>query len=265
MTDLKQLPNSVKNETFAGYTYHIDGELVPTLTVNLKENDVIYFEQHVLLWKHTSIKISLHTLKGVVRRAVAGIPILITDARGPGQISLSRDGVGHLFAIHLKQGESIHVRENQFVAATSNVEYTFTLVRGFVNMFFGGSQFFIDKFHCVRGDGILWLHGYGNVFEKILNPDEEMDIAPGAWVCKSPDLRMDTKLQKISTIFVAGGYLLMNRFTGPGRIALQSMNIFRSQITQNPLSSIMKIIWVIFVLGVVGILLLVKTSHIWWH
>jgi hypothetical protein len=33
-------------------------------------------------------------------------------------------------------------------------------------MFFGGTGFFIDRFRCVNGYIILWLHGYGNVLKK---------------------------------------------------------------------------------------------------
>jgi len=43
-------------------------------------------------------------------------------------------------------------------------------------MLFGGTEFFIDKFYCDSGEGILWLHGYGNVFEKNLSPREQIDV-----------------------------------------------------------------------------------------
>lgn len=250
MTTFALLPTSVREETFAGITYHIDGELVPALTVSLTEKDIIYFEQHVLLWKNTSINIFLHTMRNVTRRIFGGIPIFITNAQGPGEISLSRDGVGHIFAIHLKSGNSIHVRENQFLAATHNVEYDFERVRGVSNMLFGGSQFFIDKFHCLEEDGVLWLHGYGNVFEKQLAAGEQIDIEPRAWLYKSPDLKMDTKIQRLSTIFFAGGYVVMNRFTGPGLIALQSMNSSPQTFMQNPLTGIIRFIIFIVIFAI---------------
>jgi len=42
------------------------------------------------------------------------------------------------------------VREHQVLAATDNIDYTFERVRGFANLLFGGSGFFIDKFIGVR-------------------------------------------------------------------------------------------------------------------
>jgi uncharacterized protein (AIM24 family) len=90
-------------------------------------------------------------------------------------------------------------------------------------MLFGGTGFFIDKFHGARGDGILWLHGYGNVFEKVLAPGEQIDIEPGGWLYKDASVSMETKVTKLSTGFLAGMALILNRFTGPGRVGIQSM------------------------------------------
>ncbi len=211
------------DQTHAGITYHLDGELVPALTVELARGQSIYFEHHILLWKHPSLEITVRPMKGALKRMIAGMQIFITEANGPGQIAFSRDGVGHIAAIHLHRGSEIHVREHQFLAATGNVEYTFERVKGVANMLFGGTGFFIDKFHLNDGEGILWLHGYGNIFEKNLAAGESIDVEPGGWLYKDPSVTMETVMQRLSTGFLAGTNLVMNRFTGPGRLALQSM------------------------------------------
>lgn len=221
----KLLSTNTPDETFAGITYHLEGELVPSLTVDLQEGHSIYFEHHILLWKHPGLNIHVKPIKGALKRMVAGMQIFITEATGPGEIAFSRDGPGHVFGIHMKQGEELHVREHQFLAATSNVDYSFERVKGVSNMLLGGTGFFIDKFHATSGDGILWLHGYGNVFEKVLGPGEQIDIEPGGWLYKDPGMRMETNIQTISTGFLAGMNLITNRFTGPGRVGIQSMYV----------------------------------------
>jgi len=50
----------------------------------------------------------------------------MTQTQGAGRIAFSRDGAGHVFPIHLKPYEQIDVREHQFLAATDNINYTFT-------------------------------------------------------------------------------------------------------------------------------------------
>jgi len=217
------LSTNTNSETFAGFTYYLDGELVPVLTVDLRQGQTIYFEHHILLWKHPGIAVRVRPIKGAMKRMIAGMQIFVTEASGPGQIAFSRDGVGHVFGMHLQKGQELHVREHQFLAATGNVDYTFERMKGITNMLFGGTGFFIDKFKSIDADGILWLHGYGNVFEKVLASGEQIDIEPGGWLYKDPGVRMETSMQTVSTGFLAGMNIIMNRFTGPGRIGLQSM------------------------------------------
>ena len=77
----KLMPTSASAETFGGVTYHIDGELVPVLTVDVSKQSV-YFEHHILLWKHTSIQIGLRPMKGALKRMMAGMQVFVTEASG---------------------------------------------------------------------------------------------------------------------------------------------------------------------------------------
>jgi uncharacterized protein (AIM24 family) len=217
------LPSKAQNETFGGVTYHIEGELVPVLHVELSSTG-IYFEHHILLWKDPAVQIGLKPMKGALKRMLAGMPVFLTGATGPGRIAFSRDGAGHVFGLHLKPGTSVDVREHQWLAATDNVEYTFQRVKGAANMLLGGTGFFIDSFSCPMREGILWLHGFGNVFEVTLAAGEEIDIEPGGWIYKERTVQMQTMFQKLSTgLFASAGQICWNRFTGPGKIALQTM------------------------------------------
>ena len=84
-------------------------------------------------------------------------------------------------------------------------------------MVFGGSGFFIDKFHSHRGGGILWLHGYGNVFEKVLAPGESIDIEHGGWLYKDTSVRMDTVVDRLTSgVFGAIMDFILNRSPGRG-------------------------------------------------
>jgi uncharacterized protein (AIM24 family) len=149
--------------------------------------------------------------------------VFVTEAVGYGRISFSRDGPGHILALHIREGEEIDVREHQFLAATSNIDYTFERVKGFSNILFGGTGFFIDKFHGHKGEGILWLHGYGNVFEVHLGPGEQIEVEPGGWLYKERTVRMETNVQSLATGWLGSMNFVTNRFTGPGKVALQSM------------------------------------------
>jgi uncharacterized protein (AIM24 family) len=217
------MPTQAADATFAGVTFHIQGELVPALTIELTAMP-IYFEHHILLWKDPIVQINIKSLKGAFKRMLAGMPVFMTEARGPGRISFSRDGVGHVFAIPLRAGQAIDVREHQFLAATDNVDFTFTFNKGAANILFGGTGFFIDTFSCMSAEGLLWLHGFGNVFDVTLGPGEQIDVEPGGWIYKDRTVQMETQFQGLKTgFFASAGNLFWNRFTGPGRIGIQSM------------------------------------------
>jgi len=146
---------------------------------------------------------------------------------GRGDIAFSRDGAGHVFGLHLNAGESVDVREHQFLAATDTVEYTYSRVKGAANILMGGTGFFVDTFRCPVGEGIVWLHGYGNVFEVTLEQGQAIDVEPGAWLYKSPTVSMETQWQSLTSgLFGGGGQITWNRFTGPGKIGIQSMSLY---------------------------------------
>jgi len=176
------LPTKLEDGVAPGVRYRIDGELVPVLHTWLDGTVPVFFEHHVVLWKDPPLNIGIRAMKGAFKRMVAGMPIFLTEAQGPGEIAFSRDGAGHLFPLHLKPGTSVLVREHQFLAATGNLEYTFNRVKGVTNMMFASTGFFVDRFSASHQEGVLWLHGYGNVFEKALAPNEQIDIEPGGWV-----------------------------------------------------------------------------------
>ena len=218
----------------ADMTISIDGELVPVVDIMLGNQLSIYFEHHILLWKHPGVQIGFKSLRGMAKRFFAGLQIFITEAQGPGNISFSRDSVGQVVALRLQPGQLVEVREHQFLVATSNIDYGFTFVQGAANILFSRTGLFVDQFTCRGGEGMLLLHGYGNVFEKTLAPGETLDVEPGAWLWKDPSVQMTVTTvagsQRGGGIFgaigglMAGASIILNRFTGPGRLGIQSMS-----------------------------------------
>ena len=214
-------------------TITIDGQLVPVADVMLGGQIPIYFEHHILLWKHPGVQIGFKSLRGMAKRFFAGIQIFLTEAHGPGNISFSRDAPGQIVALRLQPGQMVEVREHQFLFATGNVDYGFTFVQGAANILFSRTGLFIDQFTCQGGEGMVVLHGYGNVFEKMLAPGETLDVEPGAWLWKDPSVQMTVTTvagsQRGGGILgaigglMAGASIILNRFTGPGRLGIQSM------------------------------------------
>jgi uncharacterized protein (AIM24 family) len=220
------LPTSVLDGQAPGLRYRIQGELVPALHVWLDGSVPIIFEHHVVLWKDPNLMIGIHQMKGAFKRVIAGMPIFLTEARGPGEVAFSRDGAGHVFPIHLQPGMAVEVREHQYLAATGNLDYGFSRQKGISNMLFGSTGFFVDRFAATQSEGVVWLHGYGNVLEKVLGQGEQIDVEPGGWIYRDESVRMEPMVYGLKTgIFGGSGNLIFNRFTGPGRVGIQSMYV----------------------------------------
>ena len=92
------------------------------------------------------------------------------------------------------------------------------------NQMAGGNGSFIDTFTATAHEGAVWLHGHGNVFQYELEAHESMDIEPGAWIYRDRTVSMTTVFQDLSTGFFssANNNYYFNRFTGPGRIGVQT-------------------------------------------
>jgi uncharacterized protein (AIM24 family) len=217
------LPTRVDEGIAPGLRYRIEGELVPVLHMTLDGSVPVFFEHHVILWKEANMAIGMHPMRGAFKRAIAGMPVFMTEAQSAGQVAFSRDDVGHVLSLHLSPGETLLVREHQFLAATANLEYTFNRVKGVSNMLFGGTGFFVDRFTAQDHEGVLWLHGYGNVFLKELDAGEAIDIESGGWMFREESVSMSQQVYGLKTGFLGGsGNLVFNRFTGPGRVGIQS-------------------------------------------
>ena len=221
----EQIKSTIHDESFAGVTYHVRGELVPELQIEVSERAVM-FEHHVLLWKQTQLEIELKKLPGAIKRKIAGLEFFVTRTKGSGRIAFSRDSPGQCIPLHLRTGEGLDVREHQFIAATDNLDYSFERIKGVQNMVLGGSGFFMDKFRATEGDALVWLHGHGNVFLVELGAGEQLDVEAGGWLYKDPTVKLEAVTMGLKTgIFGGGGKLTWNRFTGPGKLAIQTMFI----------------------------------------
>jgi len=212
----------------------IEGLYVPVADFNLAPIDSIYFAHHVLLWKDAQINITAMSLKGAWKRMFAGMPLIMTQAQGPGHIAFSHDAPGELIAIPIHPGQALDVREHLFLTATGNVTYDwfstdiwFTTQNGDDKETHYPLGMFMDRFMAPQTPGLLLLHAGGNVFVRELGPGQTILVKPSALVFKDPTVRMHLHFEHPSAGFSgwrswSNRYLWLRLF-GPGRVAVQSV------------------------------------------
>ena len=210
---------------FGSSTCQVEGEVVPVAEMNLAEGDGVFFEHHVLLWKDESVGMSVMSTPGGAKRALAGMPFVVSMAAGPGRIAFSRDATGELVVLPLHPEMELDVREHAFLLATHSLTYSFVRIKGLRNILHGGEGMYMDRFVTTGEPGLLVLHGYGNVFERQLGQGESILVEPGAFLYKDSTVTMDVEQQKIKTGVFGRQGLFLARMTGPGRVGIQSMYV----------------------------------------
>ncbi len=213
----------------------IEGKYVPVADLNLADGDGVYFAHHVLLWMDPTVKISVMKMAGAWKRMFAGMPLIMTQAHGPGHVAFSVDAAGEMIALPLQQGQSVDVREHMFVVATHSVAYEWFASNVWYTTGSGDDTethypvgMFVDRFHAKDGPGLLLLHTSGNVFVRNLAPGESILVKPGALCFKDPSVNMLLHFEYPSTPLMswfgmswANRYLWL-RLVGPGRVAVRS-------------------------------------------
>jgi uncharacterized protein (AIM24 family) len=220
---------------FSRSTCQIIGKYVPVAEMNLHDDDSVYFSHHVLL--HTDPRVRLDTMRmaGGWNRMLAGMPLIMMTARGPGHIAFSADQPGETLAVPLQHNQAVDVLEHRFLVATTNVTYQwensgiwFTTQKGDDQEYHYPLGRTMDRFWAQGGPGLLLLHAPGNTFIRDLAPGERILIQPSGLIWKDPTVRMTLHFE-----YPHGGYWFSSArwqaksvwlaLHGPGRIAIQSV------------------------------------------
>jgi uncharacterized protein (AIM24 family) len=216
-------------------TCQISGSYVPVAEMKLDQEDSVYFSHHVLLHCDTSVNLEMTKMSGGWNRVLAGMPLRMMTARGPGFIAISADHPGETLAVPLPAGHAIDVVEHRFLVATSNVAFQwensgiwYTTQSGDDTETHYPLGRTMDRFTAQGGHGLLLLHAPGNTFIRDLQPGERILMQPGGLIYKDRSVRMFLHFE-----YPHGQYWFSSAryqakavwltLQGPGRVAVQSV------------------------------------------
>jgi uncharacterized protein (AIM24 family) len=220
---------------FGRSSCQISGKYVPVAEMNLDPQDSVYFSHHVLLHCNPSVQLDMMKMQGGWNRALAGMPLIMMTARGPGHIAISADEPGETIAVPLMPNHSIDVVEHRFLVATSNVGYHWENSGVWYQTRNGDEQEWhyplgrtMDRFTAQGGPGLLLLHAAGNTFIRDLRQGERILVQPGALIWKDRSVRMFLHFE-----YPHGQYWFSSArwqaksiwltLEGPGRVAVNSV------------------------------------------
>jgi len=214
----------------------IAGTVVPVAEFNLAHGEMVYFSHHVLLWADPATRMQNMSMRGGWKRMIAGLPMIMLEAHGPGHIALSDNHAGEVIALPLQHGQSMWVKEHRFLTATGNIRYDWHPSGVWYTTGTGDDQEthypmgqFGDVFGAHEGPGVLLLHSPGNTFIRDLQPGQSLLIQPSSLLYRDVSVRMALHLEyprNMGFAFWSNRWSYRSiwaRLTGPGRVAVQSI------------------------------------------
>ena len=220
---------------FGNSSCQIEGLYVPVADMNLAAGDGVYFSHHVLLWMDPQIQITTVPMRQGWKGMLAGLPLIMTQAEGPGHIAFSKDEPGELIAVPMQPGQALDVREHMFLAATRNVSYDWFQTNiwyrvqednNSTTLYPAGAL--MDRFSVLDTPGLLLLHAGGTVLVREIAEGEAILVKPTALIFKDPSVQMQLHLENPGAMFGFGWgswthRCIWLRLFGPGRVAIQSV------------------------------------------
>jgi uncharacterized protein (AIM24 family) len=213
----------------------IAGTYVPVAEMALAPGEQVYFSHHVLLWAEPATRLAARQMPKGWDRRMAGMPLVMMEASGPGRIAFSDNEPGELIAVPLEAGHAIDVAVHRFLVATSAVSYDwFTpqvwwiLGTGAEKEKFRPMGWAMDRF-TAQQRGLLLLHARGNTFIRDLRDGEPIYVAPRALVYKDLSVHMNIHMERPASPRAHWKLIPMIRLTGPGRVAIQSQYEFEGE------------------------------------
>jgi uncharacterized protein (AIM24 family) len=217
-------------------TCQISGAFVPVAEMKLDAEDWVYFSHHVLLHASEDLRMEAMQMAGGWNRMLAGMPLIMMKAQGPGHLAISADEPGEILAIPMQPNQGVDVVEHRFLVATGNVGYQWMNSNVWFTTWDDENNEewhyplgqFVDRFIAQGGPGLLLLHAPGNTFVRDLQHGQGMLIQPDALIWKDPSVHMSLHFE-----YPRGNYWFSSarweaksiwlRLTGPGRVAIQSV------------------------------------------
>lgn len=208
-----------------------------SLRIDLKANQSILVESGAMAAMDSWIKMKSKVRGGLMKgigRMLSGESLFLSEFTAqekPGQLYLSPGVPGDVQHYYLN-GNGLMIQSSGFVAASPTVEID-TQFQGFKGFFSGESLFLLRA----TGMGDIWFSSYGAIAEILVTSDYVVDT--GYIVAFEDTLNYNIEMLgglsfKGLRTGILGGEGLVCRFSGRGRLWIQSRELFALVNFLNP-------------------------------
>jgi uncharacterized protein (TIGR00266 family) len=172
----------------------------------------------------------LGALMGAGKRLLVGESLFMTvfQNRGEGKrrVAFGAPYPGKIIPVHLSQvGGELLAQKDAFLCAAKGVSLGVAFTKRFGAGLFGGEGFILQRF---QGDGLVFIHAGGTIYQRDLAPGEVVRVDTGCIVAFQPSVDYDIQMVGgVKSALFGGEGLFFATLRGPGRIWLQSLPLSR--------------------------------------
>lgn len=167
---------------------------------------------------------------GAGKRMVTGESLFMTVFTNTDNIkrsvSFAASYPGKIIPIDLSQyNEKLICQKDAFLCAAKGVSIGVEFTKKLGTGFFGGEGFIMQK---LEGDGLVFIHAGGTIFQKELQRGERLRVDTGCLVALTKDVHYDIQLAgNVKTALFGGEGLFFATLEGPGTVWVQSLTLSR--------------------------------------
>ena len=210
--------------------YEIEGGSLPALVIQLEAGEGLVSESGGRTWIKGPITTDVKAdggLGGSIGRMFSGESLFLNHykAKGAGEIAFTSSFPGRIISRQLAPGESVICQKRAFLCATDGTQLSIFFRKKVGAGLFGGEGFIMQK---VTGPGLAFFEIDGYCKEYNLAAGEELVCDTGVVAMMEESCKMDVRMVgSVKNALFGGEGLVDTVITGPGRVMLQTMPIYK--------------------------------------
>ena len=217
--------------------YEIEGGSLPALVIQLEEGEGLVSESGGRTWCKGPIVTETKADGGIGKslgRMFSGESLFLNHykANGAGEIAFTSSFPGRIVSKELADGESIICQKRAFLCATEGTKLEVFFRRKASAGLLGGEGFIMQK---VTGPGLAFFEIDGYSKEYDLAAGEELVCDTGVIALMDATCNMDVRMVgSVKNAIFGGEGIVDTVVTGPGKVVLQTMPIYKVAMAIQP-------------------------------
>ncbi len=221
--------------------YEIEGGSLPVLVIKLEAGEALVSESGGRTWLKGPITTDTKADGGLgssIGRVFSGESLFLSHykAKGAGEIAFTSSFPGRIVSKQLAAGESVICQKRAFLCATEGTKLSVFFRKKVSTGLFGGEGFIMQK---VTGPGLAFFEIDGYCKEYDLAAGEEIVCDTGVVALMDESCKMDVRMvSSVKNALFGGEGLIDTVITGPGKVMLQTMPIYKVASAVAPFISV---------------------------